>query len=102
LISWEKWLSHQPNQAKLHTQVNQQIRVLVNQIDENSSAFLELSPEPSIHARLNFANNLSQIPDEQLKSVAIRYAKLALKMAETINSIRWLSYSFGTLGKVST
>ncbi len=102
LISWKKWLSHQPNQANLHQKVNQQIRVLVNQIDENSSAFLELSPEPSIHARLNFANNLSQIPDEQLKSVAIRYAKLALKMAETINSIRWLSYSFGTLGKLST
>ncbi|QLE52680.1 CHAT domain-containing protein (plasmid) [Nostoc sp. C057] len=102
LISWEKWLSHQPNQANLHQKVNQQIRVLVNQIDGNSSAFLELSPEPSIHARLNFANNLSQIPDEQLKSVAIRYAKLALKMAETINSIRWLSYSFGTLGKLST
>ncbi|MDZ8263512.1 CHAT domain-containing protein [Nostoc sp. ChiQUE01b] len=102
LISWEKWLSHQPNQVNLHQKVNQQIRVLVNQIDGNSSAFLELSPEPSIHARLNFANNLSQIPDEQLKSVAIRYAKLALKMAETINSIRWLSYSFGTLGKVST
>ncbi|MEJ6486164.1 CHAT domain-containing protein [Nostoc punctiforme UO1] len=102
LISWEKWLSHQPNQANLHQKVNQQIRVLVNQIDENSSAFLELSPEPSIHARLNFANNLSQIPDEQLKSVAIRYAKLALKMAETINSIRWLSYSSGTLGKLST
>ncbi|MCC5661457.1 CHAT domain-containing protein [Nostoc sp. XA010] len=37
-----------------------------------------------------------------MKSVAIRYAKLALKMAETINSIRWLSYSFGTLGKLST
>lgn len=102
LISWEKWLSHQPNQANLHQKVNQQIRVLVNQIDENSSAFLELSPEPSIHARLNFANNISQIPDEQLKSVAIRYAKLALKMAETINSTRWLSYSFGTLGKLST
>ncbi|MHC5820718.1 MAG: CHAT domain-containing protein, partial [Nostoc sp.] len=102
LISLEKWLIHQQNQANLHTQVNQQIRVLVNQIDENSSAFFELSPEPSIHARLNFANNLSQIPDEQLKSVAIRYAKLALKMAETINSIRWLSYSFGTLGKLST
>ncbi|MBD2515935.1 CHAT domain-containing protein [Nostoc sp. FACHB-973] len=102
LISLEKWLSHQPNQVNLHQKVNQQIRVLVNQIDENYSAFLELSPEPSIHARLNFANNLSQIPDEQLKSVAIRYTKLALKMAETINSIRWLSYSFGTLGKVST
>ncbi|MHC5916872.1 MAG: CHAT domain-containing protein, partial [Nostoc sp.] len=102
LISWEKWLSHQPNQGNLHQKVNQQIRVLVNQIDDNSSAFLELSPEPSIHARLNFASNLSQIPDEQLKSVAIRYAKLALKMAETINSIRWLSYSFGTLGKLST
>ena len=102
LISWEKWLSHQPNQANLHLKVNQQIRVLVNQIDENSSAFLELSPEPSIHARLNFVNNISQIPDEQLKSVAIRYAKLALKMAETINSTRWLSYSFGTLGKLST
>ncbi|MBE8968079.1 CHAT domain-containing protein [Nostocales cyanobacterium LEGE 12452] len=102
LISWEQWLSHQQNQANLHQKVNQQIRILVNQIDENSSAFLELSPEPSIHARLNFANNLSQIPDEQLKSVAIRYAKLALKMAETINSIRWLSYSFGTLGKLST
>ncbi|MHC5755667.1 MAG: CHAT domain-containing protein, partial [Nostoc sp.] len=102
LISWEQWLGHQQNQANLHQKVNQQIRVLVNQIDENSSAFLELSPEPSIHARLNFANNLNQIPDEQLKSVAIRYAKLALKMAETINSIRWLSYSFGTLGKLST
>jgi CHAT domain-containing protein len=102
LISLEKWLSHQPNQANLHLKVNQQIRVLVNQIDDNSSAFLELSPEPSIHARLNFANHLSQIPDEQLKSVAIRYTKLALKMAETINSIRWLSYSFGTLGKLST
>ncbi|WP_375515873.1 CHAT domain-containing protein [uncultured Nostoc sp.] len=102
LISWEKWLSHQPNQANLHLKVNQQIRVLINQIDENSSAFLELSPEPSIHARLNFANNLSQIPDEQLKSVAVRYTKLALKMAETINSNRWLSYSFGTLGKLST
>lgn len=62
LISWEKWLSHQPNQANLHLKINQQIRVLVNQIDENSSAFLELSPEPSIHARLNLANNLSQIP----------------------------------------
>lgn len=102
LISWEKWLSNQPNQANLHQKVNQQIRVLVNQIDDNSSAFLELSPEPSIHARLNFANNLSQIPDEQLKSIAIRYSKLALKMAETINSIRWLSYSYGTLGKLST
>lgn len=102
LINLEKWLSHQPNQANLHLKVNQQIRILVNQIDENSSAFLELSPEPSIHARLNFANNISQIPDEQLKSVAIRYAKLALKMAETINSTRWLSYSFGTLGKLST
>ncbi|MEH2158751.1 MAG: hypothetical protein V7K66_31600, partial [Nostoc sp.] len=55
LISWEKLLSHQPNQANLHQKVNQQIRVLVNQIDGNSSAFLELSPEPSIHARLNFA-----------------------------------------------
>lgn len=102
LRSWEEWLSHKPNQANLHLKVNQQIRVLINQIDENSSAFLELSPEPSIHARLNFANNLSQIPDEQLKSVAVRYTKLALKMAETINSNRWFSYSFGTLGKLST
>ncbi|MBD2533760.1 hypothetical protein H6G97_31075 [Nostoc flagelliforme FACHB-838] len=58
LISWEKWLTHQPNQPNLRQKVNQQIRVLVNQIDENSSAFLELSSEPSIHARLNLAKRM--------------------------------------------
>jgi CHAT domain-containing protein len=102
LISWEKWLRDEPEKANLHTQINQQIRTLVNQINENSSAFSQLSPELSIHARLNFANNLSQIADEQLKSVAIRYTKLALQIAQRINSIRWLSYSFGTLGKLET
>lgn len=102
LINWEKWLRNQPKQANFHAQMHQQVRALVNQIDENSSAFSLLSPEPSIHARLNFANNLSQIPDEQLKSVAIQYTKLALQMAQSINSIRWLSYSFGTLGKLET
>ncbi|MBW4689900.1 MAG: CHAT domain-containing protein [Komarekiella atlantica HA4396-MV6] len=102
LISWGKWLNNQPEQANFHAQMHQQVRALVNQIDENSSAFSLLSPEPSIHARLNFANNLSQIPDEQLKLVAIRHTKLALQTAQSINSIRWLSYSFGTLGKLET
>jgi len=102
LISWEKWLRNEPEQVNIHTQINQQIRALVVQIDENSSAFFQLSPELSIHARLNLAKNLNQIPDEQLKSVAIRYTKLALQMAQTIDSVRWLSYSFGTLGKLST
>ncbi|WP_341531453.1 CHAT domain-containing protein (plasmid) [Nostoc sp. UHCC 0302] len=102
LISWEKWLKNRPNQANLHTQINQQIRVLVNQIDENSSAFSDLSPEPSIHARLNFADSLSQIPDEQFKAAAVRYSKLALQMAQSINSMRWSSQSFGTLGKLET
>lgn len=102
LISWEKWLRNEPNKVNIDPQINQQIRALVLQIDENSSAFFQFSPEPSIHARLNFAKNLSQIPDEQLKSVAVRYTKLALQMAQSINSIRWLSYSFGTLGKLST
>ncbi|MHC0067814.1 CHAT domain-containing protein [Nostoc sp. UIC 10890] len=102
LISWEKWLRNEPNKVNVRTQINQQIRALVLQIDENSSAFSQFSPESSIHARLNFAKNLSQIPDEQLKSVAIRYTKLALQMAQTINSTRWLSYSFGTLGTLST
>ena len=101
LISWEKWLRNEPNKVNIRSQINQQIRALVLQIDENSSAFFQFSPEPSIHARLNFAKNLSQIPDEQLKSVAVRYTKLALQMAQSINSTRWLSYSFGTLGKLS-
>ena len=102
LISWEKWLRDEPSQGNSHAQVNQQIRALVNQIESNSSVFSQLSPELSIQAMLNFANNLSQIPGEQLKSLAIRYTKLALQMAESINNIRWLSYSFGTLGKLST
>ncbi|WP_341531751.1 CHAT domain-containing protein (plasmid) [Nostoc sp. UHCC 0302] len=102
LINWQKWLSNQPNQASLHTQINQQITTLVAQIEENSSAFLELPPESSIYTRLNFANNLSQIPNEQLKAAAVQYSKLALQMAQTINSTRWLSYSFGTLGKLET
>lgn len=102
LINWKKWLDKEPNEVNAHTEVNQHIRALVNQIESNYSVFSQLSPELSIQAMLNFAKNVGEIPNEQFKLLAIRYTKLALQMAENIKSIRWLSYSFGTLGKLET
>ncbi|WP_392530005.1 CHAT domain-containing protein [Nostoc sp. C117] len=103
LINWKKWLNDEkPNEANAHTEVNQHIRVLINQIELNHFAFFHLSPESSIQAMLIFAKNVGEIPNEQFKPLAVRYTKLALQIAQTINSNRWLSYSFGTLGKLES
>uniref|UniRef100_A0A8J7DE70 CHAT domain-containing protein n=1 Tax=Desmonostoc muscorum LEGE 12446 TaxID=1828758 RepID=A0A8J7DE70_DESMC len=105
LLDFQKWLKAESNSgntqlAAIQTQINQQIKPSVELILKNTSAFSELSASQSIYTKLNFANSLNQIPDEQLHSVAIQYAESALQTAKSTNEQRLMSYALGTLGKL--
>ncbi|WP_260446987.1 CHAT domain-containing protein [Nostoc sp. 2RC] len=105
LLDFQKWLMAESNSgntqlAGIQTQINQQIQPSVNNILENAPAFSELPASQSIYSKLNFANSLNQISDEQLHSVALQYAESALQMAKSTKNQRLMSNAFGTLGKL--
>ncbi|WP_244918231.1 CHAT domain-containing protein [Nostoc linckia] len=105
LLDFQKWLMAESNSgntqlAGIQTQINQQIQPSVNNILENAPAFSELPTSQSIYSKLNFANSLNQISDEQLHSVALQYAESALQMAKSTKNQRLMSNAFGTLGKL--
>ncbi|RCJ37419.1 hypothetical protein A6770_40135 [Nostoc minutum NIES-26] len=105
LLNFDKWLTAESNLgskqlATIQSQINQQIRPLVEVILKNSSVFSELPANQSVYTKLNFANSLNLIPNEQLQSLALEYAQSALKTAKSTNDQRLMSNAFGTLGKL--
>ncbi|MDZ8264021.1 CHAT domain-containing protein [Nostoc sp. ChiQUE01b] len=105
LLDFQKWLTAESNSgntqlAGIQTQINQQIQPSVDNILKNASAFSELPTSQSIYTKLNFANSLNQIPDEELYSVAVQYAESALQIAKSTNDERLMSNAFGALGKL--
>ncbi len=105
LLDFQKWLIAESNSgntqlAGIQTQINQQIQPSVDNILKNAFAFSELPASQSIYSKLNFANSLNQISDEQLHSVALQYAESALQMAKSTKNQRLMSNAFGTLGKL--
>ncbi|WP_242058166.1 MULTISPECIES: CHAT domain-containing protein [Nostoc] len=105
LLDFQKWLTAESNSgntqlAGVQTKINQQIQPSVDNILKNAFAFSELPASQSIYSKLNFANSLNQISDEQLHSVALQYAESALQMAKSTKNQRLMSNAFGTLGKL--
>ncbi len=105
LIDFDKWLTTELNSGNsklvdIRNQIQQQIQPSVNSILKSSSTFSQLSATQLVYAKLNFANSLSQIPDQQLRSLAIEYGQSALQTAKNSNNQRIKSYSFGALGKL--
>ncbi|MBD6620964.1 CHAT domain-containing protein [Komarekiella sp. 'clone 1'] len=105
LLDFEKWLTVEldlGNQqlVEIRNQIQQQIQPSVNRVLKNSSTFSQLSATQSVYAKLNFANSLSQIPEQQLRSLAIEYGQSALQTARNTTNQRIKSYSLGTLGKL--
>jgi CHAT domain-containing protein len=101
LINFEKWLTVDLNSAnpKL-VEIRNQIQPSVNRVLKNSSTFSQLSATQRVYAKLNFANSLSQIPNQELRSLAIEYGQSALETAKSTTNQRIKSYSLGTLGKL--
>ncbi|MCC5651856.1 CHAT domain-containing protein [Nostoc sp. XA013] len=105
LLDFEKWLTAESNLGNtqltaIKTRINQQIRPSVEAILKNSFVFSELPPNQSVYIRIHFAKSLNEIPDEQLHSVALEYAQLALETAKVTNEQRLMSNAYGTLGKL--
>ena len=105
LLDFSKWLKSESQAGNTNlfvssSEINQRIQQLVSLIRENYVAFSQLPPSQFVYAKLNFANSINQIPDEQLHSLAIEYAKSALQTAQSTNNQRLKSESFGTLGKL--
>ncbi|MFN6568181.1 CHAT domain-containing protein [Dendronalium sp. ChiSLP03b] len=105
LLDFSKWLASESNSGNrqlvtIQPQINQQIQPSVEGILKNSSVFSELPASQSIYAKLNFAESLNQISNEQLHSLAIQYATSALHTAKSTDNKRLQSESFGTLGKL--
>ncbi|AUB43205.1 Tetratricopeptide (plasmid) [Nostoc flagelliforme CCNUN1] len=105
LIDFEKCLtaelnSGNPKLVEIRNQIQQQIQPSVNRVLKNSSTFSQLLAIQLVYAKLNFANSLSQIPDQQLRSLAIEYGQSALQTAKSTSNQRIKSYSLGTLGKL--
>ncbi|MBE9054044.1 CHAT domain-containing protein [Nostocales cyanobacterium LEGE 11386] len=101
LLDFQKWLTTEveSNNTNLAS-ITQQIQPAVTLVLQNSSTFSQLPLSQSVYAKLNFANSLNQISDEQLRSVAIEYAESALQTAQSTNNQRFKSESLGTLGKL--
>jgi CHAT domain-containing protein len=103
LLDFEKWLtvnSGNTHLVAIPAEIHQQIQPSVQRILKFSSAFSLLPASQSIHTKLNFAESLNQISNEQLRSLAIQYASSALQMAKSTNNQRLMSYAFGTLSKL--
>ncbi|MDZ8241836.1 hypothetical protein [Nostoc sp. ChiQUE01b] len=105
LINFEKWLTAELNSGnqqliEIRNQIQQQIQPSVDKVVKNSSAFSDLSATQLVYAKLNFAQSLSQIPEEQLRSLALEYGQSALQTAKSTSNLRIKSYSLGTLGKL--
>lgn len=105
LLDFQKWIKAKSNLgntqlAGIQSQINQQIRPSIEQILKISSAFSELPANQSVYTKLNFANSLNQIPDEQLHSVALQYAESALQTAKATGEQRLMSNAYGILGKL--
>ena len=105
LIDFEKCLtaelnSGNPKLVEIRNQIQEQIQPSVNRVLKNSSTFSQLSAIQLVYAKLNFANSLSQIPDQQLRSLAIEYGQSALQTTKSTSNQRIKSYSLGTLGKL--
>lgn len=105
LIDFDNFLTTELNLGnsklvEIRNQIQQQIQPSVNIILKNSSTFSQLSATQLVYTKLNFANSLSQIPDQQLRSLAIEYGQSALQTAKSTSNQRIKSYSFGTLGKL--
>lgn len=106
LLSIEEWSAIQIRTGRtellsFHTQIQNQINPLVQQLQQNSLAFSQVPANQSILAQLNFATSLSLIPGQQSQSLAIQYAQSALQVAEKIGSLRLKSSCFGVLGSLS-
>jgi len=105
LINFEKWLTAELNSGnqqliEIRNQIQQQIQPSVDKVVKNSSAFSHFSATQLVYAKLNFAQSLSQIPEEQLRSLALEYGQSALQTAKSTSNLRIKSYSLGTLGKL--
>ncbi|MBD2498202.1 CHAT domain-containing protein [Nostoc sp. FACHB-280] len=104
LIDFKQWLkivsTSLVNFAEQQSKTEKQIQQSINSTLKISSLFSELSPSQFVYTKLNFANSLSQIPDNDLHTVAIQYAKSALKVAQDMNNQRLESESLGILGKL--
>ncbi|MEH1791294.1 hypothetical protein [Nostoc sp.] len=105
LIDFDNFLTTELNLGnsklvEIRNQIQQQIQPSVNIILKNSSTFSQLSATQIVYTKLNFANSLSQIPDQQLRSLAIEYGQSALQTAKSTSNQRIKSYSLGTLGKL--
>ncbi|MBD2512304.1 CHAT domain-containing protein [Nostoc muscorum FACHB-395] len=106
LLDFQEWLTIEvrlgkTNLATVRASITQQIQPAIDLVLKNSSTFSRLPASQSVYAKLNFANSLNQISDQQLHSVAIVYAKSALQTAQSTNNHRLKSESFGTLGKLN-
>ncbi|MBW4566038.1 MAG: CHAT domain-containing protein [Mojavia pulchra JT2-VF2] len=105
LLDFEKWLTAELDSGNqqlvdVRNKIQQQIKPSINRVLKNSSTFSQLSATQSVYAKLNFANSLSQIPDQSLSSLAIEYGHSALETARSTSNQRIKSYSLGTLGKL--
>jgi CHAT domain-containing protein len=106
LLDFQEWLTIEvrlgkTNLATVRASITEQIQPAVDLVLKNSSIFSQLPASQSVYAKLNFANSLNQISDQQLRSVAIGYAKSALRTAQSTNNHRLKSESFGILGKLN-
>lgn len=105
LLDFDNWLAVESNSGntrltEVRTRITQQIQPAVALLLKSHSAFSQLSASYSVYAKLNFANSLNQIPDQQFRSLVIEYAESALQTAKSTNSQRLQSESLGTLGKL--
>lgn len=109
LLEIEKW-SHLTKENAQAITTKQSLQLLVTLLTEQVN-FSQLSPIESVYIRLNLAESLIKIEeDEQLKQlmsskknlllIALSNAKAALSLAQELDNKRAKSYALGTIGKI--
>lgn len=101
LLDFQEWLKNQPSYADIYTEVNQQVRPLINLILQSPLYFSSLPTDQSIQARLKFTNSLSKISDKQIQLEAIQYAQDTWELAKNIKNLKLEPLALGLLAKLN-
>ncbi len=103
LLEVREWLKKEAEKDRASAKewlpkIQSQILPIVDELLSDKSLFSDLLTISGIQARLNFAESLSKLQQNDKFTIAIQYTKEALQQAEELGNKRSNAYALGILG----